>query len=268
MYEVIEISLGNISRLYSYIQRNLYGANFGLKGFDNPWLLESHAWKTGEKVLDVGAAYSTIPSTLAGNYGVEVWAVDDFGMSVNDPFWTRNRSPQEFIDNHPEVKYVIERLGNPQKSSLPLGYFDVIYSISALEHVPLTMTPAVWKHMDLLLKPGGVMLHSVDLSFPSNGGLIKVFEGWLFDTLYGFVPSRIRLRYIFTTPKSYVRLVLNCLGVSYRIPRILDVWNMVLNPDIITEDYDHGLNRIVKDKIIDYKYQRVASLLIKVQKLG
>jgi hypothetical protein len=268
MYEVIEISLGNLTRLYSYIQSNLNGARFGLKGFDNPWLLESHAWKSGEKILDVGAAYSSLPSYLQGNYGGDVWAVDDFGMNVDDPFWTRNRSPQEFIESHPEVKYVIERLGDPQNSSLPCGYFDVIYSISVLEHVPQAITPAVWKHMDLLLKPGGEMLHAVDISYPSNGGLKKVLEGWLFDALYGLIPQRMKIRYIFATPKSYVRMALNSLGVTYRIPRELDVWNMVLNPDIVTEDYNHGLNRIIKDKIKGYKYQRVASLLFKCRKLG
>jgi hypothetical protein len=45
-------------------------------------------------------------------------------------------------------------------------------------------------------------------------------------------------------------MALNTLGVTYRIPKELDVWNMVLNPDIVMEDYNHALNRIVKEKLI------------------
>lgn len=266
MYEVLEVSLGNLTRLYDYVQRNLYRAKFGLKGFDNPWMIEAHPWKANETILDVGAAYSAFPSYLHDCYGCEVWAVDDFGQSVDDPFWERSSSPQEFIATHPGAKYVVERLGDPRTSSLPAGYFDVIYSISVLEHVPQQITPAVWKHMDSLLKPGGVLMHAVDVFFPSNGGLKKVLAGWVFDSLYGVLPDRLRIRYCFATPQSYVRLAFQSLGLPATGLNKLNVWNTVLNPDILIEDYQHGLNRIVKDKMTGYKYQRAGTLLIKLRK--
>ena len=266
MYEVLEVSLGNMTRLYDYVQRNLYRAKFGLKGFDNPWVIESHPWKQNETVLDVGAAYSDFPSYLHDSFGSEVWAVDDFGQSVDDPFWERSSSPQQFIDTHPGVKYVVERLGVPQTSSLPAGYFDVIYSISVLEHVSQKITPAVWKHMDTLLKPGGVLMHAVDVFFPSNGGLKKILGGWVLDSLYILLPERLRIRYCFATPQAYVRLAFQALGIPAKGLNKLNVWNTVLNPDILTEDYHHGLNRIVKDKMRGYRYQRTGTLLIKLRK--
>ncbi len=56
------------------------------------------------------------------------------------------------------------------------------------------------------------------------------------------------------------------MGLPARGFPSLGVWNTVLNPDILTEDYHHGLNRIVKDKIKGYKYQRTATLLLKLRK--
>jgi SAM-dependent methyltransferase len=185
---------------------------------------------------------------------------------VDDPFWERNSSPQEFIKTHPGVKYVLERLGDPQTSSLPAGYFDVVYSISVLEHVPQTVTPAVWKHIDALLKPGGVLLHAVDIFFPSNGGLKKVLAGWVLDGFSAILPERLQIRYCFATPQSYVRLAFQSLGIPVKGLKELNIWNTVLNPDILTEDYNHGLNRIVKDKIKGYQYQRAGTLLIMLRK--
>ncbi len=266
MYEIQEISLGNLSRLYQYAQNNIYGTKFNIKGFDYPWTLASYNWKADDKVLDVGASYSPFPCYLQEKFGCEVWAVDDFGLNVNDPYWTRSRSPQDYIQSHPQVKYVLERLGDPQKSSLPKNYFDVIYSISVLEHIPQAITPAVWKHMDLLLKPNGQMLHAVDINFPSNSGLKKVISGMAFDQYYRLTPKQMRIRYCYATPLAYVRLALDTLGVKFRIAKDLKIWNVVLNPDILTEGYENGLNRIVKDQIKDFQYQRVGTLLIKLRK--
>jgi 2-polyprenyl-3-methyl-5-hydroxy-6-metoxy-1,4-benzoquinol methylase len=268
MYDVLEVSLGDLTRLYDYIQRDLYRAKFGLKGFDYPWMVESHAWGAGQTVLDVGAAYSTFPCYLSQTYGCEVWAVDDFGMSVDDPYWLRSNSPQEFIDAHPEVKYVVERLGDPAKSSLPENYFDVIYSISVLEHVPQPITQAVWKHMSRLLKPGGVMLHAIDFFFPSNGGMKKMLAGTGIDLMYPILPKKVKTRACYVTPKAYTRLAFEAIGIKHAMPKELDVWNAALNPEIVTEDYHHGLNRIVKDKAKNYRYQRTGTLLIKLRKQG
>jgi 2-polyprenyl-3-methyl-5-hydroxy-6-metoxy-1,4-benzoquinol methylase len=155
MYKIIEVSLADTHRLYQYKLQDIFGADFSLKGFEYPWILTSRTWQKGETVLDVGAAYSRLPIHIQQTYGCETWVVDDFGLKSDEPFWTRHKPPHEHIAKYPEVKFVLERLGDPAQSSLPVGYFDVIYSASALEHVPCTLTPKVWKHMDLLLKPGG-----------------------------------------------------------------------------------------------------------------
>jgi hypothetical protein len=268
MYEVIEITLAIIKRLYRFKIANVYKTYFSLKGFDNPWVLTSHPWRSDEHILDVGAAYSPLPGHIHTNYGCEVWAVDDFGMGTGDEFWTRSRSPGEFIAQNPEVHYVVERLGDLSSSSLPKNYFDVIYSVSTLEHVPGSMQATVWKHMDALLKPGGELIHAVDIDFPSNFGLSGMLKAAALNELYLFLPRSIREKHFLVTPLAYLRLALKPLRISLRKTGNLSILNMALNPDILAEEYEHGLNRILKDGAVDFRYQRNGSLLIHLRKLS
>lgn len=267
MYEVVEVSLATVSRLYDYYLRGVHAAKFNLKGFDYPWLIESRQWQKGERVLDVGGAYSELPLYLQREFGCEVWVVDDFGLLEGETFWTRGRSPHEHITQHPEVRFVLERVGDPARSSLPLNYFDVVYSLSTLEHVPQVLMKNVWKHMDALLKSGGEMLHAVDVSFPSNRGLKGVVKGMVLDTIWRELTAHQRMHCCKVTPKAFVRFAFDALHIHFRLGRNLSVLNMTLNPDILTESYETGINRIVKDGKQDYRYQRRGSLLIHIRKL-
>lgn len=267
-YQITEISLADLGRLYKYHVDGIFGAEFGIKGFDYPWLLTSYDWRADLKVLDVGPAYSPMPVYLQKKYGCEVWAADDFGMTVDDEFWKRGNSPREYIAQHPEIRYVLERLGNPEKSSLPAGFFDVIYSLSVLEHVPAEIMPLVWRHMDILLKPGGEMLHAVDLLFPSNGGVQKLFFSLVFDWLHMFVPAGYKQNHVQATPLNYLRQAAKVLGFKLGSTKGLDVLTMSLSPNTLVESYQYGLNRIVKDNIKDFRFQRFGSLMIRLRKLA
>jgi SAM-dependent methyltransferase len=267
MYEIVEISLATVSRLYGYHIENIYGADFSIKGFDRPWLISSHDWRKDERVLDVGAAYSNIPIHVQQTYGCEMWVVDDFGLKSKESFWTRDRSPHEHIAEHPEIKFVLERLGDPD-SSLPENYFDVIYSLSALEHVPGDMTPAVWSHMNRLLKTGGELIHAIDMPFPSNFGVRGLLKAAGFELLYPVLPLAMRMKYYRVVPHSYLRLAFPALQLKPRATADLSIVNMALNPDIFSESYAHGLNRIRKDNQKSFRYQREASLLIHLKKIS
>ncbi len=267
MFEIREIALARVSRLYQYKLRDVFNAEFSLKGFEYPWLVDSREWKQGERILDVGAAYSALPAHLQKTYGCEVWVADDFGMNSDEPFWLRGRSPQEHISQNPKVKYVLERLGDPGSSTLPENYFDVVYSLSVLEHVPAEVHEKVWQHMARLLKPGGELIHAVDIYYLSNWGWRKLIAGEVLDRIFGLLPPGIRLRYAMHTPKAYVRSVFKFLGIRPGAERKLSLMNMSIDPDILSEAYTSGLNRIVKDGLKDYPYQRIAALLIHLKKL-
>lgn len=267
MYEILEVSLANLGRLFAYKQQDLFKADFSLKGFDNPWIVSSRPWKAAEKVLDVGGAYSTLPMHLHDTFGCEMWVADDYGMDSNDPYWLRNASPQEHIAKNPAIRFVLERLGKTD-SELPPNYFDVIYSVSVLEHVPYQYMGAVWRHMDSLLKPGGEMLHAVDIPFPSNGGMKKLLAAQVYDLLNPLLPQSFRLRHFLVTPRNYLGLVYEFLQVRAKpYGRGTGAVNMCLDPDVVTENPAGGMKRIYRDQIKGYRYQRVASLLLRLKKV-
>lgn len=258
-----EISLADTDRLYSYKKNSPYEIAFSLKGFDYGWILDSRDWQKGDKVLDVGGAYSDFPHFIHRQYQCETWVVDDFGMGVDDEFWMRDKSPHEFIKQHPETKYVLERVGNPDKSSLPEGYFDVVYSASALEHVPAELTPAVWSHMLSLLKPGGALIHAIDVLFPSNGGLKKMIQASIFDGLPWLFSEDFKLKHYLATPSNYIRVIAKPLGLTIQGQlKALNIWEMCLDPEIVIEPMAFGWNRIVKDHMTDYHHHRFGSLLL------
>jgi len=262
MIKIKEISLANTQRIYQYKRELDYEISFDIKGFDYGWILSSREWKQGDKVLDVGGAYSRFPGYLSKENGCETWVVDDFGIDVNDPFWQRNQSPQDHIKAHPEIHYVLERVGDPDNSSLPTGYFDVVYSASALEHVPPELTPAVWQHMLDLLSPKGELIHAIDIPFPSNGGLKKLLQTTMFDMMPWLFPENFRLKHYLATPRNYSRLVCNTLNMEVPPLSGLDIWTMCLDPDVLCESLMHGWYRIVKDGMEDYQFQRVGNLLL------
>jgi len=111
-------------------------------------------------------------------------------MSDEDS-WTRGRAVHAHIEKHPHITFVRERLGDPPSSSLPEMSFDVIFSASALEHVPANLAPRVWNHMDRLLKPGGVMLHAIDIGFASNYSLPRLLAHFAAKRLHGRMPTAL-----------------------------------------------------------------------------
>jgi SAM-dependent methyltransferase len=117
------------------------------------------------RVLDVGAGYSDLPAYLTNSCNVEGWVADDFGATDKEKIWSRWGDPRQLPEKYPGVHYVFRNLGEPT-DELPLATFDRVYSVSVLEHVPAENIEAVLLHMAQLLKPGGLMLHTVDLPFP------------------------------------------------------------------------------------------------------
>jgi len=268
MFELLELSLADTQRFYQYKQTCPMELGYGLKGFDYGWLLASHKWSSSDKVCDVGGAYSSLPIYIQQQYGCETWVVDDFGMQVNDSYWKRNRQPVEYISEHPQVKFVLERVGDLKQSSLQLGYYDVVYSVSVLEHVPYEQTPAVWRHLGQLVKPGGELIHAIDIPFASNGGLPKMIKATLFETFSSLLPGKYQLSHYMVTPMNYARLVLRTLELHKQAGRRMNVWRMALDPEIMTEGFDFGYNRIMKDNMKDYHHQRTGSLLIHLRKVA
>lgn len=263
MYTIGEISLADNRRLIQYNVDQVFGSKFYLKGFEYPWILSSREWKAGDKILDVGAAYSSLPIYIANTHQCEVWSVDDFGTASGEDFWLRNQDPQDHIRANPQVKFVLERLGDPAHSSLPENYFDCIYSASTLEHVPAEVTPAVWRHMDRLLKPGGSMLHAIDLGLRTNRGMLSLTKAILLEWFSPYMPAKFAARYVFYTPRIYARAALQALSQSARLNGLIpNPFTTAINPEIMLESPKSIYHRVVKDNMRPKRIGRQIALLI------
>ena len=128
--------LARVSELYDFHRQQLHGADWTRKGHAYPWILVHGEWDAAKTALELVGGYSDLASHINTQYGTEVWAADDFGMESNEPFWERGKDPKSVIERFPNVKYVFKRLGDTTSSDFPHTYFDRIYSVSAVEHIP------------------------------------------------------------------------------------------------------------------------------------
>ncbi|MDQ3021256.1 MAG: class I SAM-dependent methyltransferase [Bacteroidota bacterium] len=112
-----------------------------------------HNVEKGSKILDVGGGDSRILKHFNKDY--ECWNIDKLEGLGNGP--TDIKAPN--------IRLVYDYMGsfNPE---LPDNYFDLVFSISTLEHVPLDDLVAyenILKDINRVLKPGGYSVHCIDV---------------------------------------------------------------------------------------------------------
>jgi len=65
---------------------------------------------------------------------------------------------------------------------------------------------------------------------------------------------------------NYLHQAAGVLGFSPGTVKNLDVITMSLSSNTLVESYQYGLNRILKDKIKDFHFQRFGSLMLHLKK--
>ncbi|QYZ67190.1 MAG: methyltransferase domain-containing protein [Gammaproteobacteria bacterium (ex Lamellibrachia satsuma)] len=164
--------------LFVKIDESLFGARMDkdveqLKVYQDLFVLKfiKDNIPPGSRILDVGGGKSRILSYLANTY--ECWNIDKLEGVGNGPKELGKQSyhlVQDYMGNF-----------NPE---LPNEYFDLVFSISALEHVP-QHDPALFdniiKDIQRVLKVGGYSLHLFDIvlkegSFWSNKFTDHIFR--------------------------------------------------------------------------------------------
>lgn len=113
----------------------------------------------GARLLEVGGGNSRIIRWLRDRY--EFWNLDKLEGVGNG--LTSLEDTQGF-------RLVRDYIGAFNKE-LPDGYFDGVFSISTLEHVPYddTTLAAITADIDRILKPGGLSLHCFDIVLKRSG---------------------------------------------------------------------------------------------------
>lgn len=124
----------------------------------------------GSRILDVGGGVSRILAHLAKTY--ECWNIDKLEGLGNGPRTIAN----------PPYRLVRDYMGN-FNPELPDNYFDLVFSISALEHVPQddkTLFDRIIADIDRVLKPGGLSLHLFDVILKPNSFWTNKFTEHIF----------------------------------------------------------------------------------------
>lgn len=127
------------------------GAEKGLKGAQDAFILSLLTGKSGLKILEMGGGDSRLLRILSAEN--ECWNIDKFDGGDGGP------RGEVKIDR---VRNVIGHMGG-SSSQLPAGYFDQLVSVSVMEHVPKERLREVFADCWRVLKPEGTMAHAIDV---------------------------------------------------------------------------------------------------------
>jgi SAM-dependent methyltransferase len=126
-------------------------ANPSLKGIQDGFARSLLGQPRGLKIAEVGGGDSRVLKALAGDN--ECWNLDKFEGQGRGP------TSIPFLK---KIKVVPVYLGE-FSPALPDNFFDVVFSISVLEHIPKAKLPDCFRDMARILKPGGLCFHAIDL---------------------------------------------------------------------------------------------------------
>lgn len=124
-----------------------------------------------ERVLEVGHGTMSFLFDIFSDK-IEMWGLDD----VVEGSFIYEEDFENLKVKFPNVTFVRDLLGKFSKK-LPENYFDLVYSVSVIEHIPHELLPAVFEETRRILKPGGIVSHSYDVYFgQSTKAVFNAFE--------------------------------------------------------------------------------------------
>lgn len=167
----------------------------------------------GSKILDIGGGNSRILKHFKDDY--ECWNLDKFEGVGNGPTEA----------DETDFKIIYDYIGSFNKD-IPDDYFDLVFSISTLEHVPqddIENFGNIVKDINRILKPGGFSVHCLDCVWKFDIDFIwanpitqfffdneKTFNKFIdlnkvvMDSeLFGMSEKRFTQSWAFTTGKTY-----------------------------------------------------------------
>jgi hypothetical protein len=207
---------------------------WGIKAHNRPWIEEAGKFAKGQKIIEVGGAYSLLPKYLGEKYELEAWIGDDFGVKTGEALWSRWGAPEDLPKKYPAVRYVFERFGSfsPQ---FPDAYFDRIFTVSTLEHVPHEHRLSIFMDMHRCLKLGGRELHTIDIQTVSPKRTMMSAYMDKFSVVSQAIGSR------FSEIRQWVNIIKDS-GVKIAAPipnplQLLDRSILVESPDVVYRFY-------------------------------
>lgn len=143
------------------------GQSWGLKQMGNLFCVDKIKHTKAKRILESGAGFNLYFDRHFGRK-YEYWMADKSGFYEDDLFKAaRNRRLN--------TNYIDTFLGEFSKD-LPDNYFDLVFSVSVLEHVPFSEIDKVCDDMARIVRPGGFTAHSIDVTPRSTEKGIKYFH--------------------------------------------------------------------------------------------
>lgn len=138
-----------------------------LKNYQRPWVVQQILDNfQGGRVLEIGADKCELADYLQKK-GYEVWVIDPYsGVGGGTGKYKEIKRKFRKIN---VIRGVLH-----EDDSLPVDYFDAIYSCSVLEHIPfIDIAPTVEKVFKFL-RAGGLSIHAID--FTIEGEILQNYD--------------------------------------------------------------------------------------------
>ncbi len=177
-------------------------ANWRLKSIQDAVTIERLSGTEGLDIGEIGGGDSRVlPLLAAKNRCFNIDPFDGSGGGLKD------------VVAMDDVTTIRGTVGEPL--DWPAASFDILFSISVIEHVPLAQTRAFFEDCARLLRPGGLMLHLIDFYLDDQGERNKhsaariehyraAFDAWLEPTGTLIGPDGARFSCSFATNPDFI----------------------------------------------------------------
>ncbi len=150
-----------------------------IRTHEYPWFAHQISDCAGKRILDVGAGVGCLPFLFADRGGI-VTTVDKHAC-------LRHAQPRDSWNEWGFLEYAtidprITSHNSDMSDFDPAVRFDIIYSVSVIEHMPAKVRRAVISRIAQILRPGGQLFLSLDLC-PETTDLWNMNEGQIVDTV-------------------------------------------------------------------------------------
>lgn len=122
-----------------------------LKQIQDTYILSHLSKMSGKKILEIGGGDSRVIRHLEQKN--ECWMIDKFDGKHGGP---------KGIPSYNSVKIINGYMGE-FSDNIPDNYFDVVFSISVVEHIPKSHLIAAFLDMARVLKTGATTIHAIDV---------------------------------------------------------------------------------------------------------
>ena len=134
--------------------------NSTTRTYEYPWAYYTAELNTPKRILEIGGSLSGLQFVLSGE-GHQVINVDP-GMSAAGVGWPSDEAGIRRLNSWFHTSVVLKST-TIRKANLTDNYYDLVLSISVLEHLPAEDIREVMEHAYRCLKPGGRFIITLDL---------------------------------------------------------------------------------------------------------